>query len=110
MTDQCKHCSLRGDLKTCKETECSHHENWYAIKQQELINKLEAKATESDAQIAKLQAELAEAKKDAERLNTLMAMSGEMYAESVKHQFVGRLQEFIDKHTQEIDEFLKVEK
>jgi len=41
MTDQCKHCELRGDIGKCKETECSHHENWYALEQQKRIKALE---------------------------------------------------------------------
>ena len=40
MTDQCKHCSYRGDLKACLAAECFHHENWYAIEQQKRIDKL----------------------------------------------------------------------
>lgn len=51
-------------------------------------------------------------KADAERLNTLMDMSGEYYQESIKHQFVGRLREFIDLHStavkQAIDQARKI--
>jgi hypothetical protein len=36
--DQCKHCTLRGNLIACKKEPCSHHENWYAIEQQKEIN------------------------------------------------------------------------
>ena len=42
MTDQCKHCLYRGDLKTCLAAECFHHENWYAVEQQKRINILTA--------------------------------------------------------------------
>jgi hypothetical protein len=38
MTDQCKHCNLKGDLKACKSSECSIHENWYAVEQQKIID------------------------------------------------------------------------
>jgi len=30
MIDECKNCSLMGDLKKCKVVLCSKHENWYA--------------------------------------------------------------------------------
>jgi len=43
MTDQCKNCELRGNIKGCLETECSNHENWYAIEQQILIDNLRDK-------------------------------------------------------------------
>lgn len=39
--DQCGNCMLKGDLIKCKEAPCSHHETWYAITQQELIDNLE---------------------------------------------------------------------
>ncbi len=28
MTDQCKHCTVRGDYEKCIVTPCGHHENW----------------------------------------------------------------------------------
>jgi len=36
MSDQCKNCTLRGDIKACQAVECSHHESWYvsAVKEQ----------------------------------------------------------------------------
>jgi len=40
MTDQCKHCDLRGDINKCLSTECLQHENWYAIEQQKEIDNL----------------------------------------------------------------------
>ena len=40
MTDQCKHCTSRGDLDLCKKTPCFHHENWYAVEQQKVIDNL----------------------------------------------------------------------
>jgi len=40
MSDQCGNCTLKGDLVKCKETPCSHHENWYAIEQQKIIDDL----------------------------------------------------------------------
>ena len=38
MTDQCKHCTLRGDIDGCKSTECFQHESWYAQQQQLTID------------------------------------------------------------------------
>ena len=30
MTDQCKHCTVRGNIEMCLQTECFHHQNWIA--------------------------------------------------------------------------------
>jgi len=30
MSDQCKHCSCRGDIPLCNATDCNQHESWYA--------------------------------------------------------------------------------
>lgn len=30
MSDQCKHCTVRGDIEKCKATECFLHESWFA--------------------------------------------------------------------------------
>jgi len=49
-------------------------------------------------------------KADAERLNTLMDMSGEYYQESIKHQFVGRLREFIDLHSTAVKQAIDQER
>lgn len=40
MSDQCKHCTIRGDIKLCKAAKCWHHENWYALEQAKTINQL----------------------------------------------------------------------
>ena len=40
MVDQCKHCIFYGDLEKCKDTPCSHHVSWYAVEQQEEIDRL----------------------------------------------------------------------
>ena len=29
MSDQCKNCGARGNLRECRETTCSFHESWY---------------------------------------------------------------------------------
>jgi hypothetical protein len=41
MSDQCGSCTLKGNLKKCKETLCHQHENWYAVEQQKVIDRLE---------------------------------------------------------------------
>ena len=46
MTDQCKHCTLRGDIKKCRAAECFHHENWYAVQQQSEIDQLKQQRDE----------------------------------------------------------------
>lgn len=38
MTDQCKNCVVSGDMPKCLETECSHHDSWFAV---ELLKKIE---------------------------------------------------------------------
>ncbi len=30
MSDQCKYCSGRGDIKKCESADCDKHETWYA--------------------------------------------------------------------------------
>jgi len=40
MTDQCQHCTLRGNLKACLGTPCGHHENWIAQEQASQIDAL----------------------------------------------------------------------
>jgi hypothetical protein len=42
MTDQCKNCDLHGKINECLSTECFQHENWYAIKQQNYIDRMAA--------------------------------------------------------------------
>jgi hypothetical protein len=37
MTDQCKHCTLRGDIKKCMAGECGIHENWHSKQLKEKI-------------------------------------------------------------------------
>lgn len=58
MADQCKHCSLRGDLKACLATECSKHEDWYAVEQQKRINKLEERIEVQSLVIEKLERQI----------------------------------------------------
>jgi len=41
MTDECKNCSVRGDLKKCMETKCGIHESWFVNALLKKIEKLE---------------------------------------------------------------------
>ena len=41
MSDQCKHCQIRGDYAKCIKTECFHHENWINIQRINKIAELE---------------------------------------------------------------------
>ena len=43
MSDQCRHCTLRGDIEACRAAECFQHENWYAVQQQQEIIRLKAR-------------------------------------------------------------------
>jgi len=38
--DECKHCTLRGNLKACKEVKCPAQNSWYAKEQQKHIYSL----------------------------------------------------------------------
>lgn len=58
MTDQCKHCILRGDIEICKATECFHHENWYAIHQQGEMDKLKQQRDELADKVIDLESEI----------------------------------------------------
>ena len=40
MTDQCKHCIVRGDYKKCLETPCSKHESWIDIERMDRMKKM----------------------------------------------------------------------
>jgi hypothetical protein len=42
VTDQCKHCAIRGDIKECRSETCHQHENWYATHQQKENDQLKA--------------------------------------------------------------------
>ena len=44
MSDQCKHCVVKGDLKACEETECYQHENWYALQLKTEIDRLKVES------------------------------------------------------------------
>lgn len=35
MSDQCRHCTFRGDFTHCQEADCFMHENWAAIQLRE---------------------------------------------------------------------------
>jgi len=40
MIDQCRTCSLKGNLKECMQTDCSLHDNWFALVQAKKIEAL----------------------------------------------------------------------
>jgi hypothetical protein len=42
MTDQCKNCTYRGDIKACQAAECHKHDDWYSVKLNERIAELES--------------------------------------------------------------------
>lgn len=60
MTDQCKPCELRGDIEKCLAADCFHHENWYAKKQQELLNEAREKVEVQRLVIKKLERQIHE--------------------------------------------------
>jgi len=31
MSDQCRTCTVRGDMVQCLATSCGHHEDWFAL-------------------------------------------------------------------------------
>ena len=51
MTDQCKHCTVRGDIAACRATECFKHEDWYS-------KQLQAELEAAQANIAELKGRL----------------------------------------------------
>ena len=36
--DQCTHCTLKGDIKTCCETPCYQHESWMVGELRKALN------------------------------------------------------------------------
>lgn len=40
--DQCKECTLRGDIQKCESASCSKHESWYALELKKQIEELKA--------------------------------------------------------------------
>ena len=58
MTDQCMHCIFKGKIDECRAAECSQHENWYSVKQQESIDDLESKLVDAKMIIIDLKASL----------------------------------------------------
>ena len=41
MSDTCKYCTARGDIKMCRATPCHTHDSWYAQQQDDEIERLE---------------------------------------------------------------------
>lgn len=46
--DQCKGCTLRGDITACEAVECSNHDNWYPQQLKAELEQLRAKAAAFD--------------------------------------------------------------
>lgn len=51
MTDQCKHCTVRGDMEACAALECGIHESWYA---ESLANEIERLRQQRDELLSAL--------------------------------------------------------
>ena len=41
MSDQCKNCTLRGNVDECESVDCTHHDSWYVKQQAARIAELE---------------------------------------------------------------------
>ena len=54
MSDQCKHCLVRGNMEACKETECHQHESWY-------VQEIQTELTRTRAALGELKREVREA-------------------------------------------------
>jgi len=46
MSDQCQHCTVKGDWDKCQSTKCFHHENWGWLQLKDQRNNLQAKVQE----------------------------------------------------------------
>lgn len=40
MSDQCRHCTMRGDIEGCEEAECGYHGNWYAVEKNKQLDQI----------------------------------------------------------------------
>lgn len=61
--DECKHCTVRGNLAACSETKCNIHDSWYVQALLARHNALEAEIEdrqEVEASLTKWVAELGE--------------------------------------------------
>lgn len=58
--DQCKFCTVRGDIKACEETNCGTHDDWYAkITKKALSTALTVLATK-EAELKKCYSEISD--------------------------------------------------
>lgn len=48
MSDQCQHCTVRGDIKACEELDCPRHEDWYVTTLSARIKELESRLALAD--------------------------------------------------------------
>ena len=58
MSDQCRHCTMRGDIEGCEEAECSHHGNWYAVEKNKQLDQLREENTELKKSLGEAEAKL----------------------------------------------------
>ena len=61
MSDQCKHCTVRGNIEKCLETNCSQHESWMVLHIAAQLTTATAKIAEQSVRIEELEADKAEA-------------------------------------------------
>lgn len=54
MSDQCRHCTLRGDYDRCISENCFAHENWIAQQRISRIATLESELAAANQMIADL--------------------------------------------------------
>ena len=56
MSDQCQHCSLKGDLKLCQSVPCTTHESWYVSGLQQKLEQAEAQVKQCQGSLMRLNA------------------------------------------------------
>ena len=64
MSDQCKHCTVRGNIEKCLETNCSQHESW-------MVLHIAAQLTTATAKISEQSVRIEELERDKARLDWL---------------------------------------
>ncbi len=62
MTDQCKHCELKGNIEGCLNEDCLQHDSWYAQEQQKKIEELTAKRSKAVERLLHLQDKIVDIK------------------------------------------------
>ena len=54
MSDQCKHCRYRGDLRKCGGVECFTHESWYVRELEREITAAYRRGIEADEETCRM--------------------------------------------------------